>query len=119
MKKLLLVEDEDLIRESLGMLLEKILKGQLTVDYAENGQVALEKTKVTDYDIIITDLNMPVMDGVQFLQQYSKMGKDAYVMIHSAYFSNFDVDKSLYKEFLTKPYNTRDMAAKISEIING
>ncbi|RIX42574.1 MAG: hybrid sensor histidine kinase/response regulator [Rhodocyclales bacterium GT-UBC] len=60
-KRVLLVEDEPINREIAEMLL---LDVGLAVDQAENGRVAVDKAQSTAYDIILMDMQMPVMDGV-------------------------------------------------------
>ncbi|HEX8389914.1 MAG TPA: response regulator transcription factor [Candidatus Saccharimonadales bacterium] len=68
MRKILLVEDEDLLRETTSMI---ISSQPYLLDVAENGQVALEKTTQAIYDLILLDLMMPVMNGVEFLQHFA------------------------------------------------
>ncbi|MBQ9558704.1 MAG: response regulator [Bacteroidaceae bacterium] len=57
----LLVEDEEGIREFLG----ERLREDFIVEVAENGQAALEKLKAGHFDLVITDIMMPVMDGIE------------------------------------------------------
>jgi DNA-binding NarL/FixJ family response regulator len=66
MHKVLIVEDEDILRKAYVRLftLENFL-----VTEAENGQVALEKIKKANPDIVILDILMPVMNGLEFLQK--------------------------------------------------
>jgi DNA-binding response OmpR family regulator len=67
MRKILIVEDEDVLRESY----EIIIKTEpYTVDSARNGQEALEKCAEKDYDLILLDLMMPILDGVGFLEKF-------------------------------------------------
>ena len=58
--KVLLVEDENELRRIVKRYLEK--SGYI-VDEAENGKVALEKFFLVNYDIILLDLNLPLVDG--------------------------------------------------------
>jgi len=60
-KRVLLVEDEPINREIAEMLL---LDVGLEVDQAENGRVAVDKVQSAVYDVILMDMQMPVMDGV-------------------------------------------------------
>ncbi|MDO9005920.1 MAG: response regulator, partial [Aquabacterium sp.] len=59
--RILLVEDNDLNQEVATELLRD---AGFIVDLAENGQIALNKVKVADYDLVLMDMQMPVMDGV-------------------------------------------------------
>ncbi len=59
--RVLLVEDNELNQEvARGLLAE----AQLSIDIAENGKVAVHKVKSQDYDVVLMDMQMPVMDGI-------------------------------------------------------
>ena len=66
MQKILIVEDEEILRSAYVSVF-KIEK--FKVDEAANGKIALEKLKSFNPDIVILDIMMPVMSGVEFLQQ--------------------------------------------------
>jgi len=66
MKKILVVDDAVTVRMYHRMLLEE--EGY-TVEEAENGQEALEKAMITPFDLLLVDINMPVMDGYEFLRE--------------------------------------------------
>ncbi|MDO8948140.1 MAG: PAS domain S-box protein [Desulfocapsaceae bacterium] len=59
--RILLVEDNDLNQEVATELLRD---AGFIVDLAENGQIALDKVRAADYDLVLMDMQMPVMDGV-------------------------------------------------------
>jgi CheY-like chemotaxis protein len=69
MKRILIVEDELPLREAFAFLLQS--EGY-EVEVAENGKVGLEKLKSFHPDIILLDLLMPVMNGIEFLKAQSK-----------------------------------------------
>lgn len=65
-KKALIVEDDDIIRESIA----EILTGaDILFDEAEHGHRAVELALVNDYDIIFMDIEMPFLDGIEATQQ--------------------------------------------------
>lgn len=66
MRKILLVEDEPVLKDAYQIILST---QPYLCDYAENGKVALEMCKQKDYDLILLDIMMPVMNGIQFLEQ--------------------------------------------------
>ena len=70
--KILLAEDDELSRQIVATMLED--KG-IKIDIAQNGQEALTKSGVTDYDIILMDMEMPEMDGLRATLRYSAAGK--------------------------------------------
>ena len=65
MRKILLVEDDPMLREAYQMLLST---QPYDSDFAENGQVALEKCQAKQYDLILLDIMMPVMNGIVFIK---------------------------------------------------
>lgn len=69
MKRILIIEDELPLREAFAFLLQS--EGY-EVEVAENGKVGLEKLKIFHPDIILLDLLMPVMNGIEFLKAQSK-----------------------------------------------
>ncbi len=69
MKQILIIEDELPLREAFAFLLQS--EGY-KVEVAENGKVGLEKLKTFRPDIVLLDLLMPVMNGVEFLKALSK-----------------------------------------------
>ena len=65
MKKILIVDDSVSMRQMVGFTLRE---GGFEVIEAEHGQDALNKLKTATVDLVITDLNMPVMDGITLIQ---------------------------------------------------
>lgn len=65
MKKVLIVDDSVSMRQMVGFTLRE---GGFDVIEAEHGQDALDKLKSATVDLVITDLNMPVMDGITLIQ---------------------------------------------------
>lgn len=69
MKKVLVVDDSVSMRQMLGFTLRE---GGFEVIEAEHGQDALDKLKSAAVDLVITDLNMPVMDGITLIENLRK-----------------------------------------------
>ena len=69
MKKVLVVDDSVSMRQMVGFTLRE---GGFEVIEAEHGQDALDKLKSAAVDLVITDLNMPVMDGITLIQNLRK-----------------------------------------------
>lgn len=80
--KILVVDDEEIIRDSLYYILEK--EGY-EVDKAENGKEAFEKIKSTHYDLVITDIEMPVMKGTELLEKIKTFDIQTAVIIITAF----------------------------------
>ncbi len=78
MKKALAVDDSATMRNLVKIALEA--EG-FSVDTAGNGQEALELAKRNSYDVVISDINMPVMDGLQFLKEFREINKRTPVLM--------------------------------------
>ena len=108
MAKILVVDDERAIRNTLKDILE--FEGY-TIDLAENGKVGLEKALANTYDLIYTDIKMPEMDGLEMLQAYRQAVKEngteesPVVMIsgHGTVETAVDALKNGAFDFIVKP----------------
>lgn len=72
MKKILYVDDAHSLRQLIDMVLSK----HYQISLAENGAIGLEMAKQDEFDLVISDINMPVMNGFELLSELRKM--DAY-----------------------------------------
>lgn len=103
MPKILLIDDEKAIRRSMREILEF---EKYTVDEAEDGQAGLSKIAANDYDLVLCDVKMPKVDGLELLQKVSEGEKDIPLVMMSGH-GNIEtaveaVKKGAY-DFLTKP----------------
>ena len=81
-KFVLVVDDEKNIRLTLSQTLESL---GLETDTAVNGEEALDKLKMKEFGLILLDLKMPGMDGMEVLRQLRKIRPDIRVIIITAY----------------------------------
>ena len=104
MNKILIVDDEKKMRHILQIMLEQ--KGYRT-DQASNGAEALELLKTFHYAMVITDLKMPVMDGVELIREIKKIDPDYPVVVLTAY-GSIDSAVGAMREgaidYITKPF---------------
>jgi two-component system, NtrC family, nitrogen regulation response regulator NtrX len=103
MSKILVIDDERSIRNTLKDILEY---EKYEVDLAEDGKKGLEAVKHTEYDIILCDIKMPGMDGIEVLEQLSATTPDTPVVMISGH-GNIDtavesIKKGAY-DFIEKP----------------
>ena len=81
--RILFVEDETDLVAIISDTLNKLKANFVT---AENGQIALEKFKeYNDFDLIVTDINMPVMNGLELIKNIRELNQDIPVIIMSAH----------------------------------
>jgi DNA-binding NtrC family response regulator len=83
-EKILVVDDEQSMTQFLGIVLRKEGYSVTTVN---NGKEALERVRGEDFDVVITDIKMPGMDGIQLLQGIKKHAPSLPVVIMTAYAS--------------------------------
>jgi DNA-binding NtrC family response regulator len=103
MSKILVIDDERSIRNTLKDILEY---EKYEVDLAEDGKKGLEMVKQTEYDIILCDIKMPGMDGIEVLEQLNTVAPDSPVVMISGH-GNIDtavesIKKGAY-DFIEKP----------------
>ncbi len=96
MYRVMIVDDELLSRVGLKSFIDWNKHGFELVAECDNGQSAVEKAKELDPDIIITDIKMPVMDGVKLIELLKKEGIRAKVLVLSAY-NDFEFVKESLK----------------------
>jgi two-component system, sensor histidine kinase and response regulator len=109
--RILLVEDNDINQQVARELLEDV---GLTVDVAENGQIALEMLQKKAYGLVFMDMQMPVMDGVTATLEIRKLPAFANLPIVAMTANAMEQDRRKCKEagmndFLVKPIDPEEM----------
>ncbi|MCX5816641.1 MAG: response regulator [Proteobacteria bacterium] len=114
--KILVVDDEENIRFLLKEELED--EGYL-VELASNGFEAIDKVKGTKFDVIVMDIKMPGMDGIQALNEIKNMIKEQPVILCSAY-GEFKQDFSSWisDAYVVKSADTSELKQTIKNILN-
>jgi DNA-binding NtrC family response regulator len=102
MQKILIVDDEAVIRKSLREILEY---EKYEIEEAENAQQALSLVEQVDYNVIISDIKMPKMNGVEFLEALKKIKDIPVIMItgHGDINTAVDAIKKGAFDFIQKP----------------
>lgn len=117
--KVAIVEDEIRIREGIEKLLKKLNRQYEVVAVAENGEDGLNRIRETKPDIVITDICMPVMDGLEMLEKMTAEGLGAKTVVLSAY-SDFEYARSAMKygvtEYLLKPTSLMDFEQAMAHV---
>ena len=88
------------------------------MDTAENGQVGVDKCRANNYDLVLMDLQMPVMDGYTAAAEIRKMNSRIPIvaLTASATFSNRDRAVHVgMDDYVTKPFNPKDLFNKIAK----
>lgn len=114
--KILIVDDELIVRESLGGWLER--DGH-KVDKAASGEEALEKCQKTRYDILLLDIKMEGMSGLEVLKKVKENDPDLSVVMITAYGSipsAIEAMKNGAHEYLLKPFDPDELIVLIEKI---
>lgn len=85
MYSVLIVDDEMIIRTTLHMLVDWNALGLEIVSDANNGEQALQYLKKNDIDVIITDIKMPIMDGIELIRAVKDLDYSPIILVLSGY----------------------------------
>ena len=112
--KILIVEDENIARMYLKTILSKTIKEIYT---ASNGKEGLELFVKIKPDLIITDLEMPIMDGIEMVKQIRKTNMKIPIIVTTAY--NDDEHKiDNVQGRVLKPIIINEMISKINDLLH-
>lgn len=107
---ILIVDDEESVRDSL---LNWFIEDGYSVECAENAKKALQLLELRDFDIILADIKMPGMDGMEMHRRIKALNKDSIVIIMTA-FASVDTAVQALKDgafdYVTKPFDPDDLS---------
>ena len=112
---ILVVDDEGAIRYSVSKTLQRV---GYTVHEAASGEEALEMMKKDDYDVVLTDIRMPGLTGVELLKRIKEVAPDAIVILMTGYASLGTAVESLRlgaHDYLIKPSSSQDIRQSVAK----
>lgn len=115
-KKILIVEDDEYVLESIKLLLSK--EGY-DVATATDGPAAIELFKKRQYDLVITDIKMPQMDGMELLQRLKNESPDISVIMMTAFGSIKNAVEAMKMgacDYITKPISSEEIKLVIQKV---
>jgi len=118
--KVLIVEDVELNREYEKEMLDNFFS--ISCDTAINGEMAVEKVREKNYDAVLMDMRMPVMDGLEATVKIRTFNKSIPIICMSANVYKEDkmaAEEAGMNDFIEKPLNKKDIETKLLKIING
>jgi two-component system response regulator PilR (NtrC family) len=115
--RILVVDDETSIREFLQIMLKR---ERMDVDLAENGRVAWDKLQNEQYDLIISDIQMPEMSGIELLGKVKERDPGASVLMITAFGSTETAVEAMKLgafDYLSKPFKIDDVKIRIEKAL--
>ncbi|MCB9248831.1 MAG: sigma-54-dependent Fis family transcriptional regulator [Ignavibacteriales bacterium] len=116
--KILIADDEKGIRDSLQMILNE--EGFATT-VVSDGLLALEEIKKNEYQLVISDIKMPGLDGIELLEKCAKISPETYFIVMTAYASVETAVSALRNgayDYLLKPVEFDDLLHKIKRLLD-
>ena len=119
MLKVLIVDDEDLVRRGIVLGVDWAARGCVVVGEAANGEEGIAAVERYSPNLIITDVRMPRMDGIEMMKRLRQKGCKAHVIILTAY-SDFSYARSALQfgadDYLLKPFRDQELIAAIDKV---
>ena len=117
MKRVLVIEDDQAICDALRV---NIMTLGLTVDYEWNGASGLEKALANDYALVIIDVMLPRMDGLEVCRQLREQNQTVPILMLTAKTEEFDKVAGLESgatDYITKPFSMPELLARIKAVL--
>ena len=117
MAQIIVVDDVEMIRESLEATL---IRAGHEVSTCGDAEQAVEKVKRVSFDLIITDLKMPKMDGIAFLDQLQKLGSEVPVIMMTAYATISTAVEAMRKgavDYIQKPFEAEEITLLVEKTL--
>ncbi len=116
--RILVVDDEPELEQLIRQRFRhKIKSNEIVFDFAGNGAEALDKmTGKSEFDLVLTDINMPIMDGLTLLVKINEQQKRAKTVVVSAYGDMVNIRTAMNRgafDFITKPIDFPDLETTI------
>ena len=119
MLKVVVIEDEELVRRGIVMAVDWASVDCKVVGEASNGEAGLEEIRRLRPDIVVTDIRMPRMDGLEMLRRLREEGCGVSVILLTAY-SDFSYAQAALKlgavDYLLKPFHDGELEAAVQRI---
>ncbi len=120
MIKVMIIDDEPFIREGLKVIIDWEMYGFQVCEEAGNGNEAIEKLGNSDINLVIVDIRMPQMDGLEFIRYVRENIKSKIKFIVLSGYSDFDYAKQAIRhnvsDYLLKPLQASELIAALEKV---
>ena len=121
MYSIMIVEDEELVRQGLTSLVNYEQFGMKVIDQAENGRIAWEKFQAQPADLLLTDINMPQLNGLDLAQLVREKAPSCHIIFLTGY-DDFEFAQKAIRlgadDYLLKPFSKADIAEMLEKVKN-
>ncbi|MBI5101467.1 MAG: GGDEF domain-containing response regulator [Nitrospirae bacterium] len=115
--RVLIVDDDKDIRD----VLEEFLSGRnILIETASNGAEALKRSSEVNFDVVITDIKMPSMDGITLMRELLKLHPDISIMVMTSFSDEYPEKDALSvgaRDFISKPFNLTEFAIRFQKLV--
>jgi two-component system cell cycle response regulator CpdR len=118
MRRILLAEDDDSMR---GFLKRALTKAGYDVVAFENGADALQRLKEEPFTLLLTDIVMPRMDGIELARRASELDPELKIMFITGFAAvtlNMDVSAPKDARVLSKPFHLKDLVREVDRLLS-
>lgn len=118
LKKILIVEDDDVLRNMLTETLSSLDYFPIGV---QDGQMALSQLKTQDFDLVISDIRMPKMDGLALLKNIKETVPQLLVVLITGFPSSYPAQRALQEGadgYLAKPFRIEKMDELLRDLLH-
>ncbi|MEW6521247.1 MAG: sigma-54 dependent transcriptional regulator [Thermodesulfobacteriota bacterium] len=115
--RILLAEDDEIMRITLG---DRLVKNGWQVDEAEDGRKALQLIEKNTYQVVLSDIRMPGLDGERLLEEIKRLSSTTDVILMTAYGGTEDAVACLKKgaaDYILKPFDMDDLTIRIRRLL--
>jgi len=115
--KVLYVEDDEIIRDQTKNFLGRFFKH---VDVAEDGSLGLEQYQKESYDIVVTDINMPNMNGIEMIERIKELNEEQVILVTSAHNDSENLLRLInlhIMRFVLKPFDFKQFIIMLYHIV--
>ena len=115
--RVLVVDDEETVRD---LLIRTLALADYEVDVASDGRTAVDKMRVAQYDLLITDLHMPGVDGLNVIREARRLKTDIPVIIVTGYSTEASAIEAInlgVQGYLTKPFRVPRVLAAAAKAL--
>lgn len=118
--KIMLVDDDEIIREGMKKIILKAGRSWEVAAEAGDGEIALQRlAEQSDIDLLITDVRMPIMDGIELIKRVRETNEKIKIIVLSGYDEFSYVRKAFIngaQDYLLKPFQKQELISRIEKV---